>query len=62
VDYKTTKRSVGELQTILDDYEAQIQAYVQAWEKITGEIVKETGLFIIGENWRKYEKYNQKDL
>ncbi len=45
VDYKTDAAPAGELPALVEHYRGQVLAYRDAWEEITGERVKETGLY-----------------
>ena len=45
-DYKTDDIGRGQsLQPFIDYYSPQVKIYAQFWERITGQPVKETGLF-----------------
>jgi ATP-dependent helicase/nuclease subunit A len=45
VDYKTDDVPPAELPTLLDTYRGQITAYRQYWEQLTGQKIKEAGLY-----------------
>jgi ATP-dependent helicase/nuclease subunit A len=48
VDYKTSAPSDGDYTPYVNYYGPQVRAYARAWEEITGEKVKEVGLFFVG--------------
>ena len=45
-DYKTDRMD-GNVQAMVDHYRPQIEQYRQFWEKVSGEKVKEAGLFFV---------------
>jgi ATP-dependent helicase/nuclease subunit A len=48
-DYKTDTVD-GNLDKLADYYRPQVELYKKSWEEMTGERVKETGLFFVGLN------------
>ncbi len=53
VDYKLGSAShAGDFRRMAELHRRQVTAYARAWEKVTGEQVKETGVFFI--HWGKY--------
>ncbi|MGD8719888.1 MAG: UvrD-helicase domain-containing protein [Candidatus Zixiibacteriota bacterium] len=48
VDYKTSAPPDGDYAPYVNYYGPQVRAYARAWEEITGERVKEVGLFFVG--------------
>ena len=47
VDYKTDDRPGEPLDGLVEHYGPQVQMYVAAWERLTGERVHEAGLFFV---------------
>ena len=47
VDYKTDDRPGDPLDGLVEHYGPQVQMYVAAWERLTGEPVHEAGLFFV---------------
>jgi ATP-dependent exoDNAse (exonuclease V) beta subunit len=45
VDYKTDSVPGGKPDALVDKYAPQVRLYAQSWERITGEKVKEMGLY-----------------
>jgi len=45
VDYKTDRIAEGGIQPLADHYSPQLQTYAEAWERCTGQPVKEKGLY-----------------
>jgi ATP-dependent helicase/nuclease subunit A len=45
VDYKTDSIQAGKPDALVDKYAPQIRLYAESWERITGQKVKETGLY-----------------
>jgi len=45
VDYKTDRRSAGQLKDLVEHYRGQVDTYAHAWEAITGQKVAEAGLY-----------------
>lgn len=45
VDYKSDRVEATDLQSLITHYEPQVMAYREAWAEITGDHVKEQGLF-----------------
>jgi ATP-dependent helicase/nuclease subunit A len=50
VDYKTDRFKGGTPKHLLDKYAPQVRLYAGSWERITGERVKETGLYFLRAN------------
>ncbi len=51
VDYKSDKID-GNMDSLIDCYKPQVEMYRDLWQKITGEKVKEAGLYFIdGNKW-----------
>jgi ATP-dependent helicase/nuclease subunit A len=48
VDYKTSVPPEGDYEAYVNYYAPQVRAYAQAWREMTGELVKEVGLFFVG--------------
>ncbi len=48
VDYKTDDRPDEPLEPLIDHYAPQVRLYAEAWGRLTGEPVVETGLFFVG--------------
>lgn len=48
VDYKTSAPPDGDYEPYVNYYAPQVRAYAQAWQEMTGERVKEVGLFFVG--------------
>ena len=46
VDYKTDAAAAGDVTPLVERYRGQVQAYSAAWTSMTGESVKEAGLFL----------------
>jgi len=46
-DYKTDAVD-GNLEALTDHYRSQVETYRACWEEITGEAVKEAGLYFVG--------------
>ena len=52
-DYKTDKID-DNIEKIVNYYRPQVELYTKFWEEMTGEKVKETGLFFVdNESWVK---------
>ena len=45
VDYKTDRHGPERLQELASHYKGQVLTYAKIWEKITGERVREAGLY-----------------
>ena len=45
MDYKTDVAAKENVRELLDKYRPQIQTYVDAWQRVSGEKVKEAGLY-----------------
>ena len=50
VDYKTDRFKGGTPRHLLDKYAPQVRLYAGSWERITGEQVKEMGLYFLRAN------------
>ena len=50
VDYKTDRVKEGEAAGLLEDYANQVRLYAQAWERCTGEKVREAALYFVRED------------
>jgi len=46
-DYKSDAVD-GNLEALVDHYRSQVETYRACWEEITGEAVKEAGLYFVG--------------
>jgi ATP-dependent helicase/nuclease subunit A len=47
VDYKTDSFQGASPRFLVDKYSPQVRLYARVWERVTGENVKETGLFFV---------------
>jgi len=47
VDYKTDRVTAGGVQPLLQKYSAQLRMYSEAWTQCTGEVVTETGIYLV---------------
>ncbi len=55
VDYKLGSRiRADDFRGMAEVHRRQVEAYARAWEKVTGEVVKEAGVFFI--HWGRYER------
>ena len=45
VDYKTDKAREGRIRELVEHYRPQLRTYSEAWAEMTGDLVKETGLY-----------------
>jgi len=45
VDYKTDSLPSGKPEALVDRYAPQVRLYAESWARITGEKVKEIGLY-----------------
>jgi ATP-dependent helicase/nuclease subunit A len=50
VDYKTDRFKGGTPKHLIDRYAPQIRLYAESWERMTGEEVKEMGLYFLRAN------------
>ena len=47
VDYKTDDRTGGELAPLIEHYRPQVETYARLWQEMTGQPVKEAGLYFV---------------
>ncbi|MDE0734348.1 MAG: hypothetical protein OSB47_00905 [Pirellulaceae bacterium] len=46
VDYKTDAVTADSVETVVDHYRGQVNGYADTWQLLTGEAVKEKGLYL----------------